>query len=101
MRGRPMPNAPENHEEFRDRDFERAVYRAMRSCGWLLPRTPEQLRQAEANLEASPVELPESLCAPFRLLEAAEAQPKAEPAASSAVDKFQGLRISDGLRRLI
>jgi len=96
-----MSNAPEKNEEFQDRDFERAVHRAMRSCGWLLPRTSEELRHAEAELAANPIELPESLRDPFRILQAVEAEPTNEHAASSAVDEFEGLQISDGLRRLV
>ncbi len=96
-----MSNAPENNQECEDRDFERAVHRAMRSCGWLLPRTPEELRQAEAELTANPIELPQSLRDPFRVLGAADAEPSDEHSASCAVDEFEGLGISDGLRRLV
>jgi len=67
-----MSNAPENNEEFQDRDFERAVYQAMKSCGWLVPKTPEELRRAEAKLAMNPIEIPESLRDPFRILDAPE-----------------------------
>ncbi len=73
----------------------------MRSCGWLLPRSPEELRQAEAELAANPVGLPESLRDPFRILEDVEAEPTEERAAAAAADQFEGLQISDGLRRLV
>ena len=96
-----MSNAPKNDEEFRDRDFERAVYQAMKSCGWLLPRTPAELRRAEAELATNPIELPESLRDPFRILETPETRPGDEYEAPSPLAQFEGLQIPAGLRRLI
>lgn len=96
-----MSNAPENDEEFRDRDFEHAVYQAMKSCGWLLPRTPEEIRRAEAELATNPVELPESLRDPFQILEPPATQPGDEYKAPSPLAQFEGLQIPAGLRRLI
>jgi hypothetical protein len=49
--------------------FSRVVYRAMKQLGWLLPATIEEVRQAEADLERDPVELPESLRDPMKLLD--------------------------------
>jgi hypothetical protein len=97
-----MPNAPENEPEFRDPDLERAVYRAMRSCGWILPKTPEELRQAEVELAANPVELPASLRDPFRVLDAPGGHPGGEHADPSPLGQLGDpeLRIPTGLERL-
>jgi len=95
-----MSNAPENNEEFQDRDFERAVYQAMKSCGWLLPKTPEELRRAEAELVMNPIELPESLRDPFQILDTREAHSRDEHAAPSPLVQNEGLQMPAELRRL-
>jgi hypothetical protein len=56
-------------EDFPDHEFERSVHKAMRLCGWLLPNTEDEVRQAETELASEPVELPESLRDPFRILD--------------------------------
>ncbi len=96
-----MSNAPENNEEFQDREFERAVYQAMKSCGWLLPQTPEELRGAEAELAMNPIELPESLRDPFRLLDTPATQPRDESAAPSPLVQLEGFQMPAGLPRLV
>ena len=97
-----MSNAPENEQEFRDRDFERAVYRAMKSCGWLLPKTPEELRQAESDLAANPIELPASLRDPFRILDAPDTLSRGERPDQPSVDQAKDcdVTIPPGLDRL-
>jgi hypothetical protein len=97
-----MKNRAEKDQEFGDEDFEGALYRVMRSCGWLLPKSPDDLRRAEAELAAHPVELPASLRDSVRILYGAEmggseqssmsAPPSSAPAA--------GVRIPPGLQRL-
>jgi hypothetical protein len=54
-----------------DLEFQRLVERAMRSCGWLLPQTPGEVRRAEEDPEIIATELPESLKDPRRILERA------------------------------
>jgi hypothetical protein len=97
-----MKNRAEKDQEFGDEEFEGALYRAMRSCGWLLPKSPDDLRRAEAELAANPVELPATLRDPVRILYGAEtggseqnsitAPPSAAPG--------PGVRIPPGLQRL-
>jgi hypothetical protein len=98
-----MSNTRDNNEEFQDRELERAVYRAMAACGWVLPRTPEELRQAEAELASDPIELPESLRHPFRILDAPEAIPRTETPAGLSVAGQGPVRpfpLDAGLQRL-
>jgi len=95
-----MSNAPENNEEFQDRDFERAVYEAMKSCGWLLPKSPEELRRAEAELAMNPIEIPESLRDPFRILDTPKTHSRDEYAAPSPLGQFEGFQMSAALQRL-
>ena len=52
-----------------DPELLHEVYRALKSCGWLLPETVEEVRQAERALEEDPVEVPEEFLDPFRLLD--------------------------------
>ncbi len=95
-----MSNASENNEEFQDRDFERAVYQAMKSCGWLLPKTPEELRRAEAELVMNPIELPESLRDPFQILDTPQAHSRDEYAVPSLLVELEGHQMPAGLQRL-
>jgi hypothetical protein len=55
-----------------DEEFERLVAASLRHEGLLLPETIEDVRRAEAYLEANPVELPELLKDPMALLEQRE-----------------------------
>ena len=96
-----MSNASENNEEFQDRDFERAVYQAMKSCGWLLPKTPEELRRAEAELVMNPIELPESLRDPFQILDTPRTYSRDEYAVPSLFVQLEGLQMPAGLQRLV
>ncbi len=95
-----MSNAFENNEEFQDRDFERAVYQAMKSCGWLLPKTPEELRRAEAELVMNPIELPESLRDPFQILDTPQTHSRDEYAVPSVLVELEGHQMPAGLQRL-
>jgi hypothetical protein len=95
-----MSNAPENNEEFQDREFERAVYQAMKSCGWLLPKSPEELRRAEAKLVMNPIELPESLRDPFQILDTPQTHSRDEYAVPSVLLQLEGLQVPAGLQRL-
>ena len=95
-----MSNASENNEEFQDRDFERAVYQAMKSCGWLLAKTPEELRRAEAELVMNPIELPESLRDPFQILDTPQAHSRDEYAVLSLLAELEGHQMPAGLQRL-
>ncbi len=95
-----MSNASENNEEFQDRDFERAVYEAMKSCGWLLPKSPEELRRAEAKLVMNPIELPESLRDPFQILDTPQAHSRDEYAVPSLLVELEGHQMPAGLQRL-
>jgi hypothetical protein len=81
-------------EDFPDHEFERSVHKAMRLCGWLLPRTDDELRLAEAELATDPVKLPESLRDPFRILDrlgsaATEEQPSPTASAQVRADELQ------------
>ncbi len=95
-----MSNAFENNEEFQDRDFERAVYQAMKSCGWLLPKTPEELRRAEAELVMNPIELPESLRDPFQILDTPQTHSRDEYSVPSVLVELEGHQMPAGLQRL-
>ena len=95
-----MSNASENNEEFQDREFERAVYEAMKSCGWLLPKSPEELRRAEAKLVMNPIELPESLRDPFQILDTPQTHSRDEYAVPSVLLQLEGLQVPAGLQRL-
>ena len=95
-----MSNASENNEQFQDRDFERAVYQAMKSCGWLLPKTPEELRRAEAELVMNPIELPESLRDPFQILDTSQTCSRDEYAVPSLLVQLEGLQMPAALQRL-
>jgi hypothetical protein len=97
-----MKNRAEEDQEFGDEDFEGALYRVMRSCGWLLPKSPDDLRQAEAELAAHPVELPASLRDPLRILYRAEMGAVDESSVTAPVSSAPGagIRIPPGLQRL-
>jgi hypothetical protein len=58
--------------ELTDAELERLIRAAMRRNGMLLPTTVEDVRAAEAWLEANPIELPESLRDPAKVLEMLE-----------------------------
>jgi hypothetical protein len=66
-----MSNTPVGKFDRTVSEFERLVERAMRSCGWLLPRTLEDIRRAEEDPEIAATKLPESLKDPLRILEQA------------------------------
>jgi hypothetical protein len=51
-----------------DGDFEKAVLEAMRGS-WILPQTPEEVRQAEEGLGSNPVDLPVGLANPYSVLD--------------------------------
>lgn len=77
-----------------DPNFERVVERAMRACGWLLPKTVEDVRRAEAELRENPIPLPERLRDPFRLLDrrvAREAQAVTPRPPEAAADPWLSL----------
>jgi hypothetical protein len=97
-----MKNRAEEDEEFDDQDFEGALYRVMRSCGWLLPKSPDDLRRAEAELAAHPVELPASLRDPLTILYGAEMGAIGESSRTSPLSPAPeaGVRIPAGLQRL-
>ena len=99
-----MSKTPEIiNEEFPDDEFERSVHNAMRLCGWLLPKTAADLRHAEAELAAIPIELPESLRDPFRILDrlrsAATKEEQAHPPGGDQVEA-DALQIPAALSRL-
>ena len=50
-------------------DLERHVYNAMRSLGWIIPTTEEDVERAETALSKEEVELPEELKDPYQTLE--------------------------------
>lgn len=59
---------PSRDETPEDPELLREVYRALKSCGWLLPETVEEVRRAEKILQEDPIEVPEELLDPLRLL---------------------------------
>jgi len=70
-----MSNNFGKYSEHADLEFQRLVERAMRSCGWLLPQTPAEVRRAEEDPEIVASELPESLKDPRRILKRALGEP--------------------------
>jgi hypothetical protein len=72
----------------------------MKSRGWLLPKTPEELRRAEAELAMNPIEIPESLRDPFRIIDTPETHSRDEFAAPSPLGQFEGFQIPAALQRL-
>jgi hypothetical protein len=62
------PLRPDNEEQ-EDAELLREVHKALKSRGWLLPETVGEVREAERALEEEPVEVPEELLDPFRLLD--------------------------------
>jgi hypothetical protein len=64
-----MNEQPEKTPEPPDPEFDRLLEIAMRSCGWLLPKSLEQVRQAEEDPEIMRTELPDSLKDPFQILD--------------------------------
>jgi hypothetical protein len=97
-----MKNRPADDQDSGDQDFEDTLSRMMRSCGWLLPKSPDDLRRAEAELAADPVELPASLRDPFRVLYGAEMKAIDETSRTSPLGSAMGaeVRIPSGLQRL-
>lgn len=53
----------------REPDLDRLVCKAMQSLGWLIPTTPEEVAQAEAELEKDSAALPDHLREPGDLFE--------------------------------
>ena len=62
----------------------------MRTCGWLLPRTIEEVRRAEAELRADLIPLPEMLKDPFRILGRQIARIESPPAVGRQVVAWHG-----------
>jgi hypothetical protein len=59
-----MPGDKRKEQESRvpdDNELENVVHKAMKSLGWLIPLTPEEVAQAEEELRTNPVDLPEML----------------------------------------
>ncbi len=54
---RPAPTNDTGSNE----NLESTVRRAMQSLGWLIPESPEDVAQAEAELEDDPISLPPAL----------------------------------------
>ncbi len=48
-------------------NLERQVYEAMRSLGWIIPTTEEDVERAEALLSKEIIELPEDLRDPYAI----------------------------------
>jgi hypothetical protein len=81
--------------------FEEIVERAMRTCGWLLPRTIEEVRRAEAELRADPIPLPEGLRDPIRILGSRTARAESPPAAEGREERAEvGVTIPEPLAQL-
>lgn len=65
-----MNHMPLENDEQEDGELQRMVHRALKWCGWLLPETVDDVREAERALEENPVEIPEEFLDPARLIEA-------------------------------
>jgi hypothetical protein len=76
-----------------DREFCRLIRSAMCRNGWLLPTTAEDVRAAEAYMKAHPIELPESLRDPFKVLE--EGVFASAPATFNASTSFPPVTLDD------
>jgi hypothetical protein len=91
----PTPSVNETPE---DPELLREVYKALKSCGRLLPETVEEVREAERALEEDPIEIPEELLDPLRIFASfSDAQPNSESARVPAVEYPP---IPSGLARL-
>jgi hypothetical protein len=61
-------------------NLERHVYEAMRSLGWIIPTTEEDVARAESMLSREAVELPEELKNPYHILESMDTDcPASDP----------------------
>lgn len=61
-------------------NLERQVYEAMRSLGWIIPTTEEDVTRAESMLSKETVELPEELKDPYQILESMDSDcPPSDP----------------------
>lgn len=73
---------PENNGPLQSKvNVERHVFDAMRSLGWIIPTTEEDVAFAEAMLSREVVELPEELKDPYPILESIDADCPPIPAA--------------------
>lgn len=94
-----MNPIPPDDEEQEDAELLREVHKALKSCGWLLPDTVDEVREAERALEEEPVQVPEELLDPFRLL---DTSPKAiPPSAPPTPTELDWPPMSSGLARLV
>jgi hypothetical protein len=94
-----MNPTPSSNETPEDPELLREVHKALKACGWLLPETVEEVRQAERALEEDPVEVPEELLDPFRLLEELTEQPSEPGPMLSPNPEWPPM--SSGLARLV
>ncbi len=62
-------NGSKEEAQTSQNDFERVVFEAMQQGGWILPQTVEEVRQAEEELAANPVELTPGLTDPYAVLD--------------------------------
>jgi hypothetical protein len=61
-------------------NLERHVYEAMRSLGWIIPTTEEDVARAEAMLSKEVAALPEELMDPYHILESMDSDcPASDP----------------------
>jgi hypothetical protein len=95
-----MINESKNNPEQTDPAFEQLIERALRSCGWLLPRTAEDVRHAELDPEIQATELPESLRDPFRILERATEAPVASSGDTATDPQPETVSIPPALAQL-
>lgn len=94
-----MKPTPSGNETPEDPEFLHEVYRALKSCGWLLPETAEEVRQAERALEDDLVEVPEEFLDPFRLLDSLTGDPPLTVQSSSPGPEWPPM--PSGLARLV
>lgn len=61
--------------EDQEREFEELVYRAVRSAGWLIPTTPEEVAASEELVPRTDMSLPDELHNPLAALDLRQRKP--------------------------
>ena len=81
----------EDKDKTQQGSLEDQVHRAMKALGWLVPETDDEVAQAEAELEANPVPLPDKLLKVFPPFENVPPSPEPQSAGRSQRETEQHL----------
>lgn len=90
-------NSQQDNHQGQDKCSEDAVYRLLRSAGWVFPKTPSEVDRTERELAQNPVLVPDDITNPYEILDWLE-QGKA-PTVSNAIPLPENTELTQDLAR--